>query len=121
VVVVRFRVYEIRCLRGNRSACLGVKRISVREFPEFRRTANGMRTREKSIIDHIEDSQISRLIFFLFHPRDYYKLSFCVIFSNLTIYESLEEYMPCDVCSMNYGTMKYINLEVILFLIGVLF
>jgi len=40
--------------------------------------------------------------FFLFHPRDYYKLSLCVtLVIHLTVYGSLEEYItPSDVCSI---------------------
>jgi len=60
--------------------------------------------------------------FFLFHPRNYYKLSLCVTFSNkFDNLCKLEEHMSNGVCSINYSTIKYINLEVIFFLIGLLF
>jgi len=53
---------------------------------------------------------------YIFHPEVYYKLSFCVIHS--TIYASLEEHMPSDVCSIK---LRYISLEIIFSLISVLF
>jgi len=46
--------------------------------------------------------------FFLFHSKDYYKLSLCVVISlviYLTIYGSLEEHIPIGVCSINYSTI----------------
>jgi len=31
----------------------------------------------------LNDARVNRHLFFLFHSRDYYKLSLCVIFSNI--------------------------------------
>jgi len=63
--------------------------------------------------------------FFLFHPRDYYITCTTILrlhlVIHLTIYASLEEHMPSDVYSINYSTLRYISLEVVFFLIGVLF
>jgi len=43
--------------------------------------------------------------FFIFHPRNYYKLSLCVTFSSihLTICRNAEEHMPNGIYSINYG------------------
>jgi len=55
-------------------------------------------------------------LFFLFHPRDYYKLSLCVTFSDTfdnlcLIYASFEEHMPNGVYFINYSTIRYTRLE----------
>jgi len=54
--------------------------------------------------------------FFLFHPRDYYKLFLRVTFSNRQ-FMSLEEYMSSGVCSINYSTVRHRNLEAVFVLI----
>jgi len=69
-----------------------------------------------SILSMIESFNLGSNVFFLFHPRDYYKLSFCITFSNTfgNLWK-LEERIPSGVCSINYSMIKYISLEVIFF------
>jgi len=50
---------------------------------------------------------VARLIFFLFHPKNYYKLLLRETFSNnLTICRNPEEYMSSDIC---FGVTHEIN------------